>query len=361
MFVALAVILTGAVTSKLQADTQSEAIEKASEAEKEATDRAADIAEEQLAWEKERYAEETEAAERRYREQTELEQQRYDESTKRYEADIAREEERYQEQTALEQQRYEEGVGRYEEQQALSQERYAEAKTYAKQVYDEQKEYLAPYIEGGETALTRQMAISGLAGEEAQQAEYDMIKNMPGFQEMIASSEEAILQNAAATGGVRGSDPSKFLARNRSEMLRQEVMDKYNMYGQISGQGQAAATSQVGAAGEYAKNVLAAGAGTLMTGQPSSGTPVTGTGSGVGFNYGGYVPGYSGPSGAGVGQASATLSNLAYSQGQSEASRIMAMGSVNANAMNWLPQSVGFLASYGPNQNNPSYLQSLFG
>lgn len=380
--VATAVVVTGAATAYYQSETQKDAANKAARAQREGTDAAVRVQREALDFEKKKYADYQRDVGR-----TKLySQKEYNEAKQKYESAKSAVDSAEQAHAAAIKAR-DEGKGtheqalaaaeahkqamaafkgvedytkmegkiddeytniyerredqRYKEQIARKAELYEESKRYAEEVYQEQKELLSPYVEGGQTAFMKQMAISGAAGPEAQKQEIEMIQSSPGFYEMIKEGEDAILANAAATGGVRGGDTQSFLAKYRPGMLRQEIQDKYNMYGGLASTGLSATGMQASAAGQKAGNIINAAAG---------------AGGGVPGSVGGGPGQYNT---AGIGAASSDLARTLAAGGDNEAQRILAQGAISANQFNWIPQSVGFLSAYGPNQGRPSYMQNL--
>ena len=71
---------------------------------------------------------------------------------------------------------------------------------------EEMRTLLQPYVAAGGPALQAQMGALGLAGPEAQQAYVTQQEQSPIFQALAGQGEEAILQNASATGGLRGGN-----------------------------------------------------------------------------------------------------------------------------------------------------------
>ena len=65
---------------------------------------------------------------------------------------------------------------------------------------------------------------------------------------MVQQGEEAMLQNAAATGGLRGGNLQGALAQYRPQVLSQLIEAQYGKLGGLSQMGQSAAAGQ-GAAG----------------------------------------------------------------------------------------------------------------
>lgn len=114
--------------------------------------------------------------------------------------------------------------------------------------FDRVQELLAPYVDAGEQGLMGQMNLAGLGGAEAQQAAIDQIMQGPEFQNLTQQGEEAILQNASATGGLRGGNTQAALAQFRPSVLSGLINQQYGRLGGIAGMGQASAAG-VGAAG----------------------------------------------------------------------------------------------------------------
>ena len=110
------------------------------------------------------------------------------------------------------------------------------------------RELLAPYTQAGLPALQQQQALLGLSGAEAQQAAISAIENQPGFQSMIQQGENALLQNASATGGLRGGNLQGAMAQFRPQMLSQAIQDQYSRLGGMTTLGQQSAAG-VGSAG----------------------------------------------------------------------------------------------------------------
>lgn len=97
-------------------------------------------------------------------------------------------------------------------------------------------------------SLGAQMALAGVNGPAAQQAMVDQIKSMPAFQSQLTLGENRILQNAAATGGLRGGNTQAALAYFAPSLLAQQINNQYAMLGGLTSIGQNAA-AMVGNAG----------------------------------------------------------------------------------------------------------------
>jgi hypothetical protein len=107
---------------------------------------------------------------------------------------------------------------------------------------------MEPYRAAGTPALAQQMAALGLSGPEAQQAYVAQQEQSPLFQAMARQGEEAILQQASATGGLRGGNVQGALGQFRPQLLNQFLEQQYGRLGGMTALGQQSAAG-VGAAG----------------------------------------------------------------------------------------------------------------
>lgn len=129
-------------------------------------------------------------------------------------------------------------------------------------------EELAAYAEPGLFALEQQAAIAGLMGPEAQAAQIAQIESDPLYQATVRQGEEALLQQASATGGVRGGNIQGALAQFRPQMLSDQIAQQYSRLGGFAGLG-AEAQSQLASLGQ-ASAAQQAAAGTSAAGGISS-------------------------------------------------------------------------------------------
>jgi len=79
--------------------------------------------------------------------------------------------------------------------------------------------------------------VGGEAGQAAQQAAIDRIAQSPLLQAQMRQGEEAILQRASATGGLRGGNVQAALAQFRPQMLQQAIEQQYARLGGMAGAG----------------------------------------------------------------------------------------------------------------------------
>lgn len=120
---------------------------------------------------------------------------------------------------------------------------------------EELRRLLEPYTAAGVPALQQQMAALGLAGPEAQAQYVSGQEESPIFQALARQGEEAILQQASATGGLRGGNVQGALAQFRPALLNQFLEQQYSRLGGMTALGQQSAAG-VGTAGmESARSV----------------------------------------------------------------------------------------------------------
>jgi hypothetical protein len=114
--------------------------------------------------------------------------------------------------------------------------------------FDAVQALLAPFVQAGTGALTQQAALVGVGGQDAQRAAIQALEQGPEFQALTRQGEEAILQSAAATGGLRGGNVQGALAQFRPQVLSSLIEQQYNRLGGLAQAGQASAAG-VGTAG----------------------------------------------------------------------------------------------------------------
>jgi|SRR3990172_752931 len=110
------------------------------------------------------------------------------------------------------------------------------------------QELLKPYTQAGTGALAGQQALLGLSGTDAQKQAIAGIAGGPQMEAMTAQGENALLQNASATGGLRGGNLQGALAQFRPQLLNQLIQQQYGNLGGLTSVGQNAAAG-VGNAG----------------------------------------------------------------------------------------------------------------
>jgi hypothetical protein len=130
---------------------------------------------------------------------------------------------------------------------------------------------IASYADVAQPALNEQQALLGMFGAEAQQQAINKIEQSPLYLEQVRQGENAILQQASATGGLRGGNIQAALAQFRPAVLSQMIEDKYTKLGGMTDFGGSAALNlakmgQASAAGQGAAGMnMASNIGTALT------------------------------------------------------------------------------------------------
>jgi hypothetical protein len=117
------------------------------------------------------------------------------------------------------------------------------------------QELLKPYVQVGPEALQGQRAIVGLGGPAAEAAQIARIEQSPLFQAQVRQGEEALLQGASATGGLRGGNIQAALAQFRPGMLQSQIDLQYERLGGLTSLGQRSAAGQAGAGMAMAEGI----------------------------------------------------------------------------------------------------------
>jgi hypothetical protein len=141
--------------------------------------------------------------------------------------------------------------------------------------FDVLTELLRPYVEAGQPALQGQQALIGLRGAPEQQAAISGLEQSPFFQSAVRQGEEALLQRASATGGLRGGNIQAALAQFRPQMLESQIAQQYERLGGLTSLGQRSAAGQGAAGMETAGsigNLLAQRGAALAGGQLAAGS-----------------------------------------------------------------------------------------
>lgn len=118
---------------------------------------------------------------------------------------------------------------------------------------EETRKLLAPYVQAGNTAIGQQGNLIGLGGNAAQQSAIQQLQNSPFFTSQLQAGQNAILQNASATGGLRGGNVQAALGQFAPSLLAQTIQNQFGNLGSLTSIGQNAAAG-VGNAGANAAN-----------------------------------------------------------------------------------------------------------
>lgn len=118
---------------------------------------------------------------------------------------------------------------------------------------EETRKLLAPYVNAGTSAIGQQGNLIGLGGNAAQQAAINQLQSSPYYTSKLQAGENAILQNASATGGLRGGNVQAALGQFAPSLLAQTIQNQFDNLGSLTNIGQASAAG-VGNAGANAAN-----------------------------------------------------------------------------------------------------------
>jgi hypothetical protein len=149
--------------------------------------------------------------------------------------------------------------------------------------FDEIIKLMAPYVEGGEKAQSLQQDFIGISGPEAEARAIQGIKEGPQYGAMVEQGEEAILQSASATGGLRGGNVQGALAQYRPQILSDLIQQRFSQLGGLATRGQNAAAMQGEAGlttaqsigGQYAQQGAARAGEALARGEANMGIAKT--------------------------------------------------------------------------------------
>jgi hypothetical protein len=200
----------------------------------------------------------------------------------------------------------------------------------------------------GQEAMQGQRALIGLDGADAQGQAIQGLQNSPEMAAYVQQGENAMLQNASATGGLRGGNTQAAMAQFRPQLLAGLISQQYDRLGGLSSLG-ANTSSMLYQTGQSA----AAGVG-------SAGMQVAG-------QVGSALAGYSQGVGQAIGnQAQGTMTNTgmmsgAYrdyynNQGSIAAGNALAQGQASANFSNQVAGAFGSFAALqaARGSSNPS-------
>lgn len=121
--------------------------------------------------------------------------------------------------------------------------------------FDAVQKLLKPYADAGLSGLTGQQNLLGINGTAAQQAAINNINNSSEMQTYLQQGENAILQNASATGGLRGGNTQAALAQFRPQLLNQLINQRYQNLAGMTALGQNAAAGTGNAGMQTASNI----------------------------------------------------------------------------------------------------------
>jgi len=121
--------------------------------------------------------------------------------------------------------------------------------------YDQSRSDFMPYLDAGKAALPGIEDLLGLNGNDKGLAAIDALKGSPMYQSLYNNGQEAILQNASATGGLRGGNTQHALADFGRDTLSSVISDQLARLGGLAGIGQGATGSVAGLGANSANQI----------------------------------------------------------------------------------------------------------
>lgn len=107
--------------------------------------------------------------------------------------------------------------------------------------FDRIRELLSPWVAQGTAANSALGNLLGTGGQNAQRDAIAALRESPLFTSQLQAGENAILQNASATGGLRGGNTQAALGRFAPALLASTIQNQVANLGGLSNQGLTAA------------------------------------------------------------------------------------------------------------------------
>jgi len=189
----------------------------------------------------------------------------------------------------------------------------------------------------GMEALQGQRALLGMDGTDAQGQAIQGLQNSPEMAAYVQQGENSMLQNAAATGGLRGGNTQAAMAQFRPQLLAGLISQQYDRLGGLAGLG-ANTSSMLYQTGQSAAAGVGS-AGMQVAGQV--GSALAGYSQGVGQAYGNM----SSTSAANSANMANAYSQYYNNQGSINAGNALAQSQANIGIANAISGAVGSYAS----------------
>jgi hypothetical protein len=113
-----------------------------------------------------------------------------------------------------------------------------------------------PYTTAGTQAIGGMGDLTGLNGGDKQGGAIDALKASPLYQSLFRNGQEALLQNGAATGNIRGGNMQRGLADFGADTLSGVIQQQFGNLSNIAGLGVGAQGQVTGAGQNTANNVM---------------------------------------------------------------------------------------------------------
>jgi hypothetical protein len=122
--------------------------------------------------------------------------------------------------------------------------------------YEQTRQDFMPYLNGGVSAFGQLGNLAGANGADQWQTAIAALQQSPYYQSLYNNGQEAVLQNASATGGIRGGNTQTGLANFGRDTLAMAIQQQLQNLGGIANMGLGAAGS-VGGFGANQANAVA--------------------------------------------------------------------------------------------------------
>lgn len=132
--------------------------------------------------------------------------------------------------------------------------------------FDTTQANFKPFLQAGQQALGGSLDLLGLNGGNPQSAAIAALKASPEFTALYGTGQDTILQNSAATGGLRGGNTQNSLAQFGSSLLGTVIQNHLsNLGGLVNvGTGSAGQLGQFGQANSSAQSNLLTQSGNVQ-------------------------------------------------------------------------------------------------
>lgn len=118
---------------------------------------------------------------------------------------------------------------------------------------------MMPVVNQGQQAGDMQAALSGALGPQAQAQAFANYQSSPGQQYLRDEAEQALIRQAAATGGLRGGNVLQALQQNAIGLAAQDYQNQFNRLGTMADRGLQGLGYQANLYGQASNAASAAG------------------------------------------------------------------------------------------------------
>lgn len=143
-------------------------------------------------------------------------------------------------------------IGGHAEKKAINKATDAQVAALQKAIDQQQRQFdltrsdFSPFLKAGTGAIGGLQDLMGLNGGDKASAAIEALKGSPVYQSLYNNGLEALLQNASATGGIRGGNTERSLAGFGADTLSSVITDQLSRLGGLAGLGEGATASVAG-------------------------------------------------------------------------------------------------------------------